>query len=111
MLQKLHLNRIVLPLCIIGLPAISFAGAALFSTCQTLGHSLYFTCVVNPPKTKEEFVVCHSKKVSYEMCLIKLNRPYPLTKAIDPDLYVYSLFSPCKYETSHLVMHDICVKL
>ena len=110
LLQKLHLIKIVLLLGMIGWHATSFAGVALLSVCRGLGHSLYFTCVVNPPKTKEEHALCISKKASYTMCLAKINRPYILTKAMDLDLYSYSLFSPCKYETGHLVMYDICTK-
>ena len=110
LLQKLHLNRMILLLCIIGLSSASFAGAALFNICRGLGHSLYFTCIVNPPKTKEEYAVCISKKAGYEMCLIKINKPYRLTNAMDPDLYSYSPFSPCKYDAGRLVMYDICIK-
>ena len=108
--HKLNLDKVVLLLCMIDLSTISFADAALLSVCRGLGHSLYFTCVVNPPKTKEEFAVCISKKSSYEACLATINRPYRITKAMDPDLYSYSQFSPCKYDAGHLVMYDICIK-
>jgi len=110
LLQKIHLSKMILLVGIMFLPCLSLADIALLTICQGLGHSLYFSCVVNTPKTKEEIAACIVKKASYEICLIKINQPYPVVKAMDPDLYSYSLFSPCKYETGYLVMYDICVK-
>lgn len=81
---------------------------SILLSCQATGHTLYSNCVAKPPATPDEVAACGMLKTTYLICLTKLTIPYPLTPATDPDPYSYSPFTPCTFETGHLILFDIC---
>jgi hypothetical protein len=94
--------------------AISMANIqdeATLITCQTLGHSLYLSCVVIPPTEPKQIAACTAIKLSYDVCLQKITSPYPLTVSVDPDSNSHNPFTPCHYETGHMILFDICPSL
>jgi len=92
--------------------AISSANhEALLLTCQSFGHSLFNNCVRKIPVSAEELSACMALKASYLGCLNIINDLYPMEISKDPDPYVSSPFTPCTYETGHLVLYDICPSL
>jgi hypothetical protein len=80
----------------------------LLLTCQASGATLYNQCVIKEPVTPQQITACTALKISYILCLGQLNLPYPLVRSLDPDPYAYSPFTPCEYETGHLVLPEIC---
>jgi hypothetical protein len=80
----------------------------LLISCQASGHALYYNCVVKPPIKPDDVAICGALKTSYLVCLAKLNLPYPLIPSTDPDPYAYSPFTPCRFETGHAILYDIC---
>lgn len=88
--------------------AVNSMDEAVLISCQTTGHTLYYNCVAKPPTSPDEVAACTALKIKYLVCLTKLTIPYPLTPSLDPDPYSYSPFTPCKFETGHLILFDIC---
>ena len=88
--------------------AIDFANEALLLTCQAHGHILYANCVAKTPITPDDISTFFSLKTTYNLCLQELNQPLPLISSLDPDIYANSPFTPCNYETGHLILYDIC---
>lgn len=81
---------------------------ALLISCQASGHALYYNCVIKPPVKPDDVAACGTLKTTYLGCLDKLNIPYPLIPSMDPDPHAYSPFTPCHFETGHLILYDIC---
>ncbi len=74
--------------------------------CHANGLLLYNSCVITPVVTVEQVAACATLKVNYLACLAKLTIPVNLTPATDP--YALSPWSPCKFETSRLVISEVC---
>ena len=87
------------------------ANELLLTACQTTGGSLYAMCVAVTSLTPEQVVSCTGMKIKYTACLQQLNQPYPLIPAIDPDPYAWTPFSPCIFETGHLILPGLCPTL
>lgn len=81
--------------------------------CQAIGHTLFASCVATPPDPKD-VGRCFGIKVSYSMCISKLNAisdTIPNFKLDKPDmtgLYKPSPFSPCFAAISNLILPEIC---
>jgi len=87
---------------------LPFADEALLISCQATGHALFINCVIKLPIKPDDVASCVALKTTYVICLSRLNAPYPLMMAIDPDPYSSNPFSPCYYETGHVALYDIC---
>ena len=85
--------------------------SALLLACQINGVDLYQQCVSTPPLTAQQLTACTALKSSYLLCLQQLNTPYPLLPSSDPDPYSENPFTPCSYETGHLILPGICLTL
>ncbi len=85
--------------------------SVLLLVCQTNGIGLYNQCVVTPPVTPQQISACTTLKSTYLLCLQQLNLPYPLINSLDPDPYSGTPFTPCTYETGHLILPGICLTL
>ncbi len=80
----------------------------VLALCHTDGVLLYSNCVAVPVTTSEQVTACSALKIKYLAGLAQLTLPNSLTPSIEPDPYMLSPWSPCKFETSHLVIPEIC---
>ena len=81
---------------------------ALLISCQTLGHSIYHSCIATPPATSSQVSYCTSTYSSYSKCLQGLNAPLPMLIATSPSPYSWSPYDICRYEPAFVAMFDLC---
>lgn len=109
-------SRLCMGLLLVAVSMLNYAAVlpideAMLLVCQQVGSSLYNSCVATLPVNPDQTAACGTLKASYLACLQALNAPYPLVPSLDPDPYVDNLFTPCTYETGHLVLPSICPTL
>lgn len=107
-IMKFMILMLLINLTIANPISINAVDESVLLSCQATGHTLYSSCVVKPPSTPDEVAVCGTLKTTYLICLTKLTIPYLLTPSLETDPYSYSPFTPCGFETGHLILFDIC---
>ena len=106
---KLHHRRnkisLMILLCIVFITYSfgSVADEALIQSAKAKGSTVYYSCIVTPPTSDEQYAWCLGVYYTYVASLQVVNAPYPLSPSITPSKYSWSPFDICRYETSHLV--------
>lgn len=78
-------------------------GEAQLATAKSAGSTVYYTCILTPPVTTAQELMCDGLYSTYKSALSALNAPYPILISSSPSIYSWSPYDICRYEGSHFV--------
>jgi hypothetical protein len=99
-------NLIIIFLIVVNLTANAVVPAvdeAQLLATRSAGKTVYSSCILTPPVTNAQKLVCEGLYNTYKSALTLLNAPFPLIASIDPSPYTWSPYDICKYEPAHFV--------
>lgn len=87
--------------------AIDIADAAIaeanLAASHAAGMHVYTSCILTPPLTHAQVVMCEGLQRVYEASLVQAAAPMPLSMNTYPSPYSWSPFDICRYEPSVLI--------